>query len=186
MLPVFPGNITSTRSGWPGVGPITSPACPCVTLSPLLAVWLAPREVIFPGWHAFVGFQNGGVCPGRSPSMWVDGGGHGDNPPGVHKGLHYDSCDESTSTRYAGVLENFFTTPGEYVHVVWTKQGNQYYFYKNGQPVEGSWRAPDRVQLSDQYNIGHNDNYFDGKIDEVAFFDFALSPNSLMAFTKNA
>ena len=146
-----------------------------------LAVWLAPREVIFPGWHAFVGFQNGGVCPGRSPSMWVDGGGHGDNPPGVHKGLHYDSCDESTSTRYAGVLENFFTTPGEYVHVVWTKQGNQYYFYKNGQPVEGSWRAPDRVQLSDQYNIGHNDNYFDGKIDEVAFFDFALSPTEVAA-----
>ena len=84
-----------------------------------LAVWLAPREIVFDGWHAFVGYQNGGVCPGRSPSMWVDGGGHGDNEDGVWKGLHYDSCEQETSTRFAGVLENFFTTPDEFVHVAW-------------------------------------------------------------------
>ena len=142
-----------------------------------IAVWLAPNEIVFEGWHAFVGFQNGGVCPGRSPSMWVDGGGHGDNEPGVNKGLHYDSCDNTADPgqRYAGVLRDFFTTPGEYVHVVWVKQGTKYLFYKNGVKWDQDYDAPVEVQLSDQYNIGHNDNYFDGKIDEVNFFDFALS-----------
>ena len=144
-----------------------------------IAVWLAPNDVIFDGWHAFIGYQNGGVCPGRSPSMWVDGGGHGDAAAGVHKGLHYDSCEEETATRFAGVLENFFTNPGEFVHVVWVKSGNEYYFFRNGdrlaKPDGGSYPAPPRVQLSDQYNVGHNDNFFDGKIDEVDFFDYALT-----------
>lgn len=144
-----------------------------------IAVWLAPNDVIFDGWHAFIGYQDGGVCPGRSPSMWVDGGGHGDNAAGVRKGLHYDSCEEETSTRFAGVLENFFTTPGEFVHVVWVKAGNEYFFFKNGErlakPGGGSYPAPPRVQLSDQYYVGHVDNFFDGKIDEVAFFDYALT-----------
>ena len=66
-----------------------------------IAVWLAPRQVIFEGWHAFVGYQNGGVCPGRSPSMWVDGGGHGENQAGENRGLHFDSCEDECVLRAA-------------------------------------------------------------------------------------
>ena len=48
------------------------------------------------------------------------------------------------------------------------KQGPSYFFYRNGVPVQkpdgGDYEAPPRVQLSDLYNIGHNDNYFDGPI----------------------
>ena len=48
-------------------------------------------------------------------------------------------------------------------------------------PGGGDYEAPPRVQLSDLYNIGHNDNYFDGKIDEVAFFDYALTATEVSA-----
>jgi hypothetical protein len=117
--------------------------------------------------------------------MWVDGGGHGDNAAGVHKGLHYDTCEEETATRFAGVLENFFTTPDEFVHIAWVKSGMEFFFYRNGdrvmKPGGGSYAAPTRVQLSDEYNVGHNDNFFEGKIDEVAFFDYALTDTEVHA-----
>ena len=65
------------------------------------------------------------------------------------------------------------------------KQGPSYFFYRNGVPVQkpggGDYEAPPRVQLSDLYNIGHNDNYFDGKIDAVAFFDYALTATEVSA-----
>ena len=158
-----------------------------------ITVWLAPSEIVFNGWHAIIGYQNGGVCPGRSPSMWVDGGGHGDNAAGVNKGLHYDSCEEETATRFAGVIPDFFQNDDEWVMIAWVKVSDpapKYLFYRNGQPLnqDGSvatggvgqaFPAPNEVQLSDKYNIGHNDNYFVGAISEVAFYDFAISASDV-------
>ena len=75
-------------------------------------------------------------------------------------GLHYDSCDDSTSTRYAGVINNFFTDPERWVQVAWVKAGRVYKFYKDGQPVllpdgqPDDREAPVNVQLSEYYNIG--------------------------------
>lgn len=158
-----------------------------------IVVWLAPSEIQFNGWHAFIGYQDGGVCPGRSPSMWVhgDGGADGDTvscgtvatPLNNCGGLHYDSCNEETSTRYAGVIPNFFTAVNEWVQVAWVKVSRPatvYNFYRNGVAIADSSGtfdipAPEEVQLSDLYNIGHNDNYFNGSISEVAFYDFAIS-----------
>ena len=132
--------------------------------------------------------------------MWVHGDGGADDAsnPGVPVcgtgagtagvlnncgGLHYDSCNEETATRYAGVIPNFFTTENEWVQVAWVKVSRPatvYNFYRNEVLIaDGSGQtdipAPAEVQLSDSFNIGHNDNYFYGAISEVAFYDFAIS-----------
>ena len=62
-----------------------------------------------------------------------------------------------------------------WVHIAWVKEGTTYRFYKDGNLVATELNAPEHVQLSERYRIGHNDNYFVGAIDEVSFFDRALS-----------
>ena len=122
-------------------------------------------------WHAFNGYLNGGVCPGRAPSMWV----------ARFEGLHWDSCQ--SGTRYAGVLNNYFPVAevNTYQHVVWTKLGTDYTFYKNGEQFDSVQPAAQNVQLSDNYWIGHVDNYFTGTIDEVGIFDYGLSAEDVAA-----
>ena len=119
-----------------------------------LALWLSTEVTNDGTWHAFIGYQNGGVCPGRSPSMWV----------ARFEGLHWDSCQ--SGTRYAGVLQNYFPVAevNVYQHVVWTKRGSNYYFYKAGDLYSpgGTQPAATNVQLSDNYWVGHVDNYFIG------------------------
>ena len=119
-----------------------------------LALWLSTDVTNDGTWHAFIGYQNGGVCPGRSPSMWV----------ARFEGLHWDSCQ--SGTRYAGVLQNYFPVAevNVYQHVVWTKRGSNYYFYKAGDLYSpgGTQPAATNVQLSDNYWVGHVDNYFIG------------------------
>ena len=139
-----------------------------------LALWLSTEVTNDGTWHAFIGYQNGGVCPGRSPSMWV----------ARFEGLHWDSCQ--SGTRYAGVLQNYFPVAevNVYQHVVWTKRGSNYYFYKAGDLYSpgGTQPAATNVQLSDNYWVGHVDNYFIGTIDEVGIFDFGLSDDDVKAF----
>ena len=136
-----------------------------------LALWLSTEITNDGNWHAFIGYQNGGVCPGRSPSMWV----------ARFEGLHWDSCQ--SGTRYAGVLNNYFPVAevNTYQHVVWTKLGTDYTFYKNGEQFDSVQPAAQNVQLSDNYWIGHVDNYFTGTIDEVGIYDYGLSAEDVAA-----
>ena len=136
-----------------------------------LALWLSTEITNDGNWHAFIGYQNGGVCPGRSPSMWV----------ARFEGLHWDSCQ--SGTRYAGVLNDYFPVAevNTYQHVVWTKIGTDYTFYKNGEQFDSVQPAAQNVQLSDNYWIGHVDNYFTGTIDEVGIYDYGLSAEDVAA-----
>ena len=114
--------------------------------------------------------------------------------------MHYDSCAEfetnddvdppTVGKRYAGVLQDFFSAANEWVHVAWVKTSGatpQYIFYKNGvqQGAPGAHPAPAKVQLSEYYNIGHNDNYFVGSISEVSFFDFKISPADVQVYIRH-
>eukprot|EP01051_Picozoa_sp_SAG22_P019348 SAG22_NODE_3544_length_1651_cov_1.028351_1_plen_284_part_10 len=119
-------------------------------------------------------------------------------------GLHYDSCQkdgEGSTARVAGVVyadpqmnaipppppgypgpppprvpagDEFFQA-NTYVHIVWVKQGANYVFYRNGVQV-ATKPAPAMVNMNQLYNIGHNDNYFVGVIDDVRFYDRGLNP----------
>ena len=153
-----------------------------------------PGEIDFDGWHSIVGYQAGGVCPGRSPSLYVDGGCHGDkshsdrkaSPCPTSGGLCWDSCDVSNKKkpkRNVGVVPHVFTSTDEWTAIAWVKEGEQYRFYRNGELVFSS-KAPKTVQLSKKYRIGHNDNYFVGLIDEVGFYNRALSDASVWALFK--
>ena len=102
------------------------------------------------------------------------------------EGLHWDSCQ--SGTRYAGVLQNYFPVAevNVYQHVVWTKRGSNYYFYKAGDLYSpgGTQPAATNVQLSDNYWVGHVDNYFTGTIDEVQVWQAAASDNGYTDTTR--
>ena len=79
---------------------------------------LPARDFYLDGWQSIIGYQTQpwsiigkhGGCPGRSPSMWVDGGCHGDQsrkdrakkPCPAKGGLHYWTCDIATNKPVAG------------------------------------------------------------------------------------
>ena len=142
-----------------------------------IALWLSTELTNDGAFHGFIGYQDGGVCPGRSPSMWV---GRGET-------LHYDSCE--SGTRFQGVLQQYFPVAevNQYQHVVWTKIGVESQFYKNGEKFGDVIAAPEHVQLSERYWIGRVDNYFTGTIDEVAIFDYGASAADVAAlYTRTA
>jgi hypothetical protein len=69
------------------------------------------------------------------------------------------------------VVDSYFA-PNQYVHIVWTKAGQECTFYKNG-GVASTAICPTHVDLHDVYEIGHVDfYYFAGVIDEVAFYSY--------------
>jgi hypothetical protein len=119
-----------------------------------ISTYLNPSVVGDGSWHGFVGYQDGGVCPGRSPSMWVN----------KEDGLHFDSC--SSGVRSAGDAPSFFTA-GTYTHVAWVKSGTDYIFYKNGVASYTMPGAPATVDLSQDYWLGRVDNYYAGTMDEI-------------------
>ena len=109
--------------------------------------------------------------------------------------MHYDSCaefetndDGTVGKRYTGVLQDFFSAANEWVHIAWVKTSGatpQYIFYKNGVQEGYAHPAPAKVQLSEYYNIGHNDNYFVGSISEVSFFDFKISAADVQVYIRH-
>ena len=142
-----------------------------------IALWLSTELTNDGAFHGFIGYQDGGVCPGRSPSMWV----------GLGETLHYDSCE--SGTRFQGVLQQYFPVAevNQYQHVVWTKIGVESQFYKNGEKFGDVVAAPEHVQLSERYWIGRVDNHFSGTIDEVAIFDYGASAADVAAlYTRTA
>jgi hypothetical protein len=90
--------------------------------------------------------------------------------------LHYDTRSAVGNERVSGAIAGFFAV-FEYVHVVWTAvAGEKNRFYKNGALMDGTAAALPIVNLADAYMIGKvYDNYFQGTIDELAFYAYALS-----------
>jgi hypothetical protein len=139
-----------------------------------IAVWLKPTVVNDASWHGFCGRQDGT----RSPSLWVNwNGGGGENDP-LDFGLHWDTrtTQNGDGSRYNGVIVSWFLAD-TYVHTVWTATaGEMNRFYKDGAITDdGTVEAAAAVDLHEIYTIGKVDNNFIGSIDEVAFYDFAVS-----------
>jgi hypothetical protein len=111
-------------------------------------------------------------------------GNAGDGVSG--NGMHWDTRTTQAANgnthggqRFAGVADNYFVS-GEYTHVVWTKAGQECNFYKNG-ALTDTTVCPTHVDLHANYEIGHVDNFFQGVIDEVSLFQFALSEHDALA-----
>eukprot|EP01051_Picozoa_sp_SAG22_P014695 SAG22_NODE_1821_length_3512_cov_3.979197_1_plen_729_part_10 len=144
-----------------------------------IALWLSPSLVNDGSWHGFCGYQAGGT---RSPSLWVNwnGGGGVDAPEDF--GMHWDTrtTQGGDSTRFAGVINSWFTAD-MYVHTVWTAApAGDNIFYKNGAVTEdGTVAAAAHVDLHDSYTIGKVDNWFLGTIDEVSMYNVALAPGDV-------
>ena len=138
-----------------------------------IQAWLK-LEAVDNAYHGFLGMQ----LNGRKPSLWVFPGGD----------LHYDSYKDSQ--RFNGIISdngsNKFFTAGKWVHVVWTNDGSDYKFYKNGILVD-TVTAPDTFNAPDNigYQIGKVDNYFKGQIDEVAIWNVALSKDDVTTLNNS-
>eukprot|EP01043_Picozoa_sp_COSAG02_P018093 COSAG02_NODE_835_length_16654_cov_52.747569_9_plen_2865_part_01 len=122
--------------------------------------------------QGIVGRQTTGVCPGRSPSLFLNR---------ATGGLSWDSCTNDGTARYNGDLHGFFQDDdvGEWVYITWTKSAGQYLFAKNGELVGLPATAAPSVEIADDYHLGKVDTYFDGRLDEVAFFQHGLSVDDI-------
>ena len=84
------------------------------------------------------------------------------------------------------MVPGIFKKTSEWVHIAWVKQGSELRFYRNGQKVHTFPNAPAEIELSDKYNIGHNDNFFVGNIGEVLKMYEQISGSSSSAGAGDA
>ncbi len=132
-----------------------------------ICLWVKPALLDDGGFHGIIGKLGDG---GRSPSIWV--------APGKG-GFHYDSFDPTLADRKGNILDNFFKTAGEWVHICWVKGGTDYWINRDGalfvhQP------APEHIYSAKSgYQIGRIDNSFVGKIGRVRIYDRTISPEEL-------
>ena len=167
-----------------------------------IAMWMKPIAGSFDGnWHGFIGYHGDST---HSPSMSINHAGTDCNPqcgmgPGGNNdgpgsddggaldpdgqsqsGVHYDTrtTQAGDGTRFGGVVDAMFAVD-TYVHLVWASvAGGVHYFYKDGVQVAVRPAPPVGVDLHDSYRIGGvggDGGEFVGVIDEVSFFDFALT-----------
>ena len=106
----------------------------------------------------------------------------------------YGSAETNTAAATAaaeGREDNGFKAPffehDKYVHVVWVKtsleQGLAYKFYRGTNSLFGTMidqgpelvaeilNVPEKTVMNQLYNIGKNDNYYGGTIDDVRFWN---------------
>jgi len=133
-----------------------------------ISLWVKNDVINDGSYHGFIGKQ-GDAC--RKPGMWL--------APGNNGGLHYDSYDSTCTTRYSGLLSNFFQGKNIWHHIVWTKSGNTYTFYRNGSFFTNASAPTNFYTISTRYWIGKVDNYWRGDIDDVRIYNRALSPSEI-------
>lgn len=139
-----------------------------------ISVWVKTNIINHGAYHGFIGKQS---TPCRKPGLWL----------GLTDGiLHYDSYDSTCAVRYGDVFNNFFTDVGIWHHVVWVKDGTNYYFYRNGQYF-GTASAPASFykNASIDYDIGRVDNYWNGTIDDVQIYSRPLSASQILELYNN-
>eukprot|EP01051_Picozoa_sp_SAG22_P001952 SAG22_NODE_82_length_21749_cov_10.719769_9_plen_1119_part_00 len=150
-----------------------------------IAMWLQPTIVGDASWHGFVGYCEGNCRVSRSPSMFVNSNSADPpwSPAGQGHALHWDTrtTQHGDGTRHAGIVPRWFAA-GEYVHTVWAATaGLCNSFYKNGELMAAPDAAP-YIDLFDAYNIGSvadSQLAFDGVIDEVAFYNYAMTATAV-------
>jgi microcystin-dependent protein len=133
-----------------------------------IAVWLKPAG-LDNQWGGPLGFGDVGK---RKPSLW--GAGRGGE-------LQYDSYD-AKSQQYGGVLANFFTRAGEWVHVAWVKEGTQYRFYRGGQ-LFATHAAPEELARDDKpgYFVGRADSFWRGQLAHARVYTRALTAEEIQS-----
>lgn len=139
-----------------------------------ISLWVKANIINNGAYHGFIGKQS---TPCRKPGLWL----------GISNGIiHYDSYDSTCAVRYGDVFNNFFTAAGVWHHVVWVKNGEAYYFYRNGQYF-GTASAPASFykNTSIDYDIGRVDNYWNGTIDDVQIYSRPLSASQILELYNN-
>ena len=129
-----------------------------------ISLWVKP-DVVDSGFHGFLGSEPAGVSSG-SPSMSVSEGGK----------LHWSS-NGTDNQSYSGETEAVFTQ-GEWSHITWVKDGNEYRFYQDGNLVHTD-EAPADVKLSGFTNLGRINNALEGELDDLQTYDRALGSSEI-------
>ncbi|WP_153301682.1 tandem-95 repeat protein, partial [Endozoicomonas arenosclerae] len=129
-----------------------------------VSLWVKP-DTVDGSYHGFFGSQPSDPND-RSPSLWVAPDGD----------LHWSSVDVNGGS-YSGLTDSLFTQ-GEWAHITWVKDGNEYRFYKDGNLVHTD-SAPDNVKLSGYTELGRVDNTLDGQLDDLQTYSRALTPSEI-------
>jgi type II secretory pathway pseudopilin PulG len=134
-----------------------------------ITVWINTNILNDGNYHAFIG-KTGDSC--RRPSMWLAPSSNG---------LHYDSWNSNCTTRYYKIVSNFFINTNIWHFVVWVKNNNNYFLYRNGFLLDTDVAPTNFYTANTTYRIGYVDNYWNGLIDEVRIYDRALSDAEIKA-----
>jgi gliding motility-associated-like protein len=129
--------------------------------------WVKPVDATST-WRGIVGGQSVGGQTTRPPSIYQYG-----------RKLHFDIYSSSTS--YGGYTVDALNI-GQWNHVVFYKNGTTLGIYVNGVPTDmyvsgfaGSTQTtktiPSSVSYGSNYSIGYIDNYFNGSVDDVRFWN---------------
>lgn len=133
-----------------------------------ISLWVNPEKINDGSYHGILGKHEAGI---RKPGLYLCPGGGG---------LLYDSYSHA-KTRFSGVLDNFFQSAGQWVHIAWVKEGKKYYFYKNGYRVAQKPAPQKLYPLDGNYRIGKVENGWFGLLDEIRIWDHARGEDEISA-----
>ncbi|MCU7835732.1 MAG: tandem-95 repeat protein [gamma proteobacterium symbiont of Taylorina sp.] len=128
--------------------------------------WVKPTNLTS-GWKGFFGYDYGGSST-RSPSMWQNG-----------NNWHCDIY-KLDNTRYEVLIPNIFQRTGEWIHLAWIKDGDTFYYYRNGKQVHTRSAPPNGdYRTQNTLWIGKVDNHFDANYDEVRIWNIARTHSQI-------
>ena len=138
--------------------------------------WIKTNSTTATGsnYHTILGRESGGGANFRNPSIYIKGGE-----------LHTDLSDQTSSVRYDVLTTNLDMTANVWYHIAFVKSGTTQYLYLNGKLVN-TRNAPTGANISGNYNLCWNDNYFTGGMDEVRFWSTARTQAQINEYmTRN-
>jgi parallel beta-helix repeat protein len=136
-----------------------------------ISLWVNPYVINDGGYHGFIGKQMEEGDLYRKPGLWL---------APSNSGLHYDSYS-SDGIRYDDILDGFFTSARQWVHVAWVKDDTEYRIYRNGL-LFATGTAPTSFYTADSsYWIGRVDNFWNGLIDEVRIWNIARTQEEIQS-----
>ncbi len=138
--------------------------------------WIKTNSTTATGsnYHTILGRESGGGANFRNPSIYIKGGE-----------LHTDLSDQTSSVRYDVLTTNLDMNANVWYHIAFVKSGTTQYLYLNGKLVN-TRNAPTGANISGNYNLCWNDNYFTGGMDEVRFWSTARTQAQINEYmTRN-
>ena len=132
------------------------------------AAWIY-NTAVSSDYHAIMGYQADGSANTRAPSMYLV------NQTQIHAGFSDGTWDGFTT---GDVL-----TPNQWQHVATTFDGTTYSVYVDGTEVYSTTDMAGTTPIPfSSYKVGYisYSNYFEGSIDEAAFFDRALAADEIV------